>query len=173
MKKALKLLIGIVMIIIMICLGGYHLAKKQVTSEVYHDKTSQMIRELPEVSLKKLSDKQQGLYYFGFPTCSWCLALLPIFDERLERLNAKSLVVNTRAEDYTSQDNMLLETFFIKYTAEKRLTVPFVVAINSKGEVKTHIGTVDGHDATKEKMSKEQVKTLNTILDNLILFSNK
>ena len=81
MKKNLKVLIGIVMIIIIICLGGYYLAKKQITSEVYYDKTPQMIRELPEVSLKKLSDKQQGLYYFGFPTCSWCLALLPIFDE--------------------------------------------------------------------------------------------
>ncbi|PCS06160.1 transporter accessory protein [Lactococcus piscium] len=161
------------MIIIMICLGGYYLAKKQVTSEVYHDKTSQMIRELPEVSLKKLSDKQQGLYYFGFPTCSWCLALLPVFDERLEKLNVKLLVVNIRAEDYTSQDNILLETFFIKYTSEKRLTVPFVVAINSKGEVKTHIGTVDRHDATKEKMTKKQVETLHTVLDSLILFSNK
>lgn len=173
MKKNLKVLIGIVMIIIIICLGGYYLAKKQITSEVYYDKTPQMIRELPEVSLKKLSDKQQGLYYFGFPTCSWCLALLPIFDERLEKLNAKSLVVNTRAEDYTSQDDILLETFFIKYTAEKRLAVPFVVAINSKAEVKTHIGTVEGHDATNEKMTKKQVETLHTILDSLILFSNK
>ena len=173
MKKAIKQLIGIAMMIIIICLGGYYLAKKQISSEVYHDKTPQMIRELPEVSLKKLSEKQQGLYYFGFPTCSWCLALLPIFDERLERLNAKSLVVNTRAEEYTNQDDMLLETFFNKYTAEKRLTVPFVVAINSKDDVKTHIGTVDGHDATKEKMSKEQVKTLSTILDNLIDFSSK
>ncbi|MDE1809283.1 hypothetical protein CS331_021470 [Klebsiella pneumoniae subsp. pneumoniae] len=44
-------------------------------------------------------NRQQGIYYFGFPTCPWCLELLPILDKELEKESMNAYAVNTRGDD--------------------------------------------------------------------------
>lgn len=76
-----------------------------------------------------------------------------------------------KEKHYSSQDNQKLNRFFEKYTHQKSLSVPFVVSINSKGQVETHVGTVSDHDAEKARMTIQQKSDLKKFLDKMILFS--
>lgn len=76
-----------------------------------------------------------------------------------------------KEKHYSSQDNQKLNRFFEKYTHQTSLSVPFVVSINSKGQVETHVGTVSDHDAEKARMTIQQKSDLKKFLDKMILFS--
>ncbi|MDN6900194.1 hypothetical protein [Oenococcus sicerae] len=113
-------------------------------------------------------EKKPGIYYFGFPNCPWCVELLPVLNQELKSFHQRALVTNIRAENYSSTDNIKLEKFFMKYTTQKRLSVPFVVAIKANGEVETHIATVRHHDANISAMTSRQKTQLSQQLRVLI-----
>ena len=107
----------------------------------------------------------------GFPTCPWCIELLPVLDKELQADHGKAYTVDVRGKHYSDADNAIVKKFSQTYTKEDKLYVPFVVAINSSGDVKVHVGMVDDHDATKDKMTKDQEQRLVKILDKMIAFS--
>ncbi|MFD1125065.1 transporter [Lentilactobacillus raoultii] len=151
----------------------FYTSKSDTSSAQYNDKTEQFIHKSPVTTLQTLSNKKQGIYYFGFPTCPWCLELLPVFNKALKEHHLKSYVTNTRADNYTSQDNIKLERIFLKYRKEKRLSVPFIIEITKSGKVETHVGTVPGHDAEVQKMTTQQENKLKSQLNAMLAdFSN-
>lgn len=75
--------------------------------------------------------------------------MLPIFDSVLKQQGKKANVVNTRANNYTSEDNVLLERFFVSHANQKRLTVPL-------------------HNANESKMTNKQKKKLTEELSSLV-----
>lgn len=140
----------------------------------YNDKTSQFIHNDPHTVINKLEKKEKGIYYFGFPTCPWCQELLPIFDNSLKTNKLKSFIVNIRSSNYTSKENIKLETFFINHISEKkRLSVPLIIMIKNKKEIRTHIGTVSGHNAEITKMNLSQKKALLAKLNNMCKWYSK
>lgn len=165
------------LIILSLCLLGagfyvtYALAVRQtqIKTPVYQDKSPRFIHDAPEKTLAAMTGKARpGIYYFGYPNCPWCVELLPVFDRELKRQHKQAQVVNTRADNYRSVDNIVLEKFFIKHTFEKRLSVPFIVVIQKDGKVKTHVGTVKGHNAPLASMTREQHSRLEKQLRELI-----
>lgn len=149
---------------------GYTIAQKQIKNKqtIYSDNTAQFIHKNPSDTLTSMTQKKPGIYYYGFPTCPWCLELLPVFDNVLRQQGKKAYVVNTHSEIYTSADNILLENFFVNHTNQKRLTVPFIVIIKNDKKVTTHIGTVSGHNASESRMNNQQNKNLTEKLDKLV-----
>lgn len=151
-------------------LGIYMIAMEQESEALYHDATEQFVHRVPEEILHDLVNKKQGVYYFGFPECPWCIELLPILDKELARAKGTAYVVNTRADHYTEEDDELLTDFYVQYTKEADLSVPFVVAINHSGDVKVHSGTLDAHNAAERKLTSQQTERLSHLMDELIHF---
>lgn len=95
----------------------------------------------------------------------------PVLDKELQADHGKAYTVDVRGKHYSDADNAIVKKFSQTYTKEDKLYVPFVVAINSSRDVKVHVGMVDDHDATKDKMTKDQEQRLVKILDKMIAFS--
>lgn len=94
------------MAIIVALTSAYFIAFNKNSSLLYNDKTNQFIHKNPSTIINKLTSKEAGIYYFGFPTCPWCLELLPILDDALVEENETAYVVNTRGK------NILMKTIF-------------------------------------------------------------
>ncbi|HEM7699728.1 TPA: transporter [Enterococcus faecalis] len=169
MKKRKVFIIFLVSLIIFVF--GYYLAFNQNKYVSYNDETKQFVHTDTSKIMENLVNRQQGIYYFGFPTCPWCLELLPILDKELEKESMNAYAVNTRGDDYTENDDELLQKFYKKYTGDESLSVPFIVAINNKKEVQVHIGTVKNHDATKTKLKRRQKEELSQSLNEMLIFS--
>ena len=119
--------------------------------------------------LKKIESKEQGIYYFGFKQCPWCRELLPVLNKTLNENNVTAYTVDTKADYFLEKDR--LEKIFSDITKEKELTVPFVIFINSNGNIQYNIGTVDNHFADKKRLTNKQSKELTSNLNDLITFS--
>lgn len=165
MKKVLKIFLLLTLIVACFVMG-YQLTT-QSDEVVYNITTERFIHENPEIIISRIENKDEGIYYFGFSTCPWCVELLPLLDETLEQNEKQAFVVNTRGEEFTDELRERTETIFRTYQ-EGDLTVPFLIIISDKGEVKTHIGTVEGHDAQSVKLSEQQEEELRNLLNSLV-----
>ncbi|KRN50733.1 hypothetical protein IV49_GL001818 [Kandleria vitulina DSM 20405] len=75
MKKS-KVIIGIVVFILTLTLINSYVQKSE-NAIAYNDHTPRMIKTSPSDIMKRIREKKQGIYYFGFPECPWCIELLP------------------------------------------------------------------------------------------------
>lgn len=170
-----KILYGIIALVIMIgvfTLGFFVADNSGGGTGSYDVNTKQFVHSSASETIEMMYEGKAGIYYFGFASCLWCQELVPVFDKELKNENMKAYVVDTRADSYTSLNNIELEKYFIANTDKNRLLVPFIVFINSKGEVKTHIATVEGHDAKVSKMTTKQHNELTKELKELIVWAN-
>ena len=49
------------------------------------------------------------MYYFGFPTCPWCVELLPVLDKELQADHGKAYTVDVRGKHYSDADNAIVK----------------------------------------------------------------
>ncbi|MFV0556511.1 MAG: transporter [Lactovum sp.] len=131
----------------------------------------QFRKEKANLVLDKLSKKEAGIYYFGFPECPWCQELQPMLEELLEFSQKEAYYIDIHDENFTKSDRAKLEKFYEESTGEKGLAVPFLVAINSFKDVETNVGTVEGHDASQEKMTENQDEKLLQKISDMIVFA--
>lgn len=125
----------------------------------------------PETVVSFIQEKQAGLYYFGFPACPWCHDLVPVLEEVLVNHKADAHFVNTKSKLFSKSSHDQMTIFYQEHLGGDRLFVPLLVAINSKGEIKVHSGTVDGHDASQEALSETQTMLLKKVLEELLAHS--
>lgn len=137
-------------------------------SDAYNDQTAQFISLGPEKVLTKLTNKEPGIYYFGFPTCPWCRELLPVLDGVLKEQGKQSYSVNIKSPDYTAKAKGQLTDFFNETMNDPNVAVPFVVVINGQGEVFPHIGTLPEHNAAKAKLTPTQLVKLRENMTDLV-----
>ena len=164
--------LGLFIILFVIIFGGSYIVTNKLNgTSAYVDETAQLVKDNQDDVVSRLEAKEQGMYYSGSPTCPWCVELLPVLDKELQADHGKAHTVDVRGKHYSDADNAIVKKFSQTYTKEDKLYVPFVVAINSSGDVKVHVGMVDDHDATKDKMTKDQEQRLVKILDKMIAFS--
>ena len=62
---------------------GYYFSNSVTQANTYNDRLPVFVHEDSEQIIHKLVRKKEGIYYFGFPTCPWCVELLPVFNEVL------------------------------------------------------------------------------------------
>lgn len=138
----------------------------------HSEEVTPFLREESADVVTKVENENQGLYYFGFASCPWCQDLLPILEDELVASQSNIYTVNTKSSDFSERQRSVIMDVFRKNIGGDKLYVPFLVAINSAGEVKAHMGTVAGHDASKEELSPRQEMELKKILKKLIKHAN-
>ncbi|HEM5351206.1 TPA: transporter accessory protein, partial [Streptococcus suis] len=146
---------------------AYH----QASTSVYDKASPEFIQVDTSTTIENIKSNKAGLYYFGFESCPWCQDLLPQLQEELHNSSNKAYLVNTKSKAFTSEAKKIVTSIYKEHLGGDKLYVPFLVAINSKGQVRVHMGTVKGHDASSEEMTPEQLKELKNILGSLNKFS--
>ncbi|MDR3190643.1 MAG: hypothetical protein LBT80_05480 [Lactobacillaceae bacterium] len=120
----------------------------------------------------QLADKKQGVYYFGFEECLWCQELSPVLEKTLQQERKLACYINTRNQ-FSKQSMQQLKKYFSEYRPNEQFSVPFIIFINEGGDVKTHTGTVDGHNAQLTRMNGHQKHDLHDKLAKLIVWTFK
>ena len=166
MKRFFKiLLVGVTLLVCFIV--GYQWTIGADKVPEYNTNTAQFIDEEPGSVINKIEDREKGIYYFGFAACPWCVELIPILDDVLETTNQKAYVVDTRSKSFTDSLRSRLKIVY-KEHHDDELSVPFLVVITGDGSIQTHVGTVENHDAHKEKLTDGQKKELEQLLSSMI-----
>ena len=93
--------------------------------------------------------------------------MIPILDDALATTNQKAYVVDTRSKSFTDDLRRRLKIVYEKYRDDE-LSVPFLVVIAEDGSIQTHVGTVENHDAHKEKLTDGQKKELKQLLVDML-----
>lgn len=167
MRKSVALFLG-ALAVIAVLVGGFFWAHQSATPvDAFETENAQFVHADPEETIAAVAEKKEGIYYFGFPTCPWCKELSPVLNEVLKETGQKASVVNTRADNFTEELRSKLVTEFQKYQPGD-LSVPFLVVIDKDGNVKSHVGTIEGHNAHIEVLNDEGKKVLKETLVNLL-----
>lgn len=123
----------------------------------------------PKIVLENISKNKNGIYVFGFEDCPWCQQLYPVLDNVLSEYNEKAYYVDTHKENFTRQDREVLKKYIQEKTKFDDVVVPLLVMISEDGTYQYHVGTLEGHDALKEQLTKSQENELRDKLENMII----
>lgn len=192
MKKEVKrtLIFGMVLIAIAICLAAFAVGqsfKAKANEAVTGVQSLRFYREYPDVSkdnkfeyatidqVLEVINKGTGIIYFGFPSCPWCQAYVPVLDEVIrEQSISKVYYYNPKdireknTEEYKRLTTLLGDYLENDKNGNKRLYVPHVFVIKD-GKVlgeNSDMSTMSG-DAkkyfTEEKRAELKVKLIEII----------
>lgn len=89
--------------------GSYIVTNKLNGTSAYVDETAQLVKDNQDDVVSRLEAKEQGMYYFGFPTCPWCVELLPVLDKELQADHGKAYTVDVRGKHYSDADNAIVK----------------------------------------------------------------
>ena len=145
------------------------------------DTTDTKTIEFHEISfdeaIQYFTQQNSGVLFFGFSSCPWCKEARPILKKAAQEKGLDIQYVKTRDEDknrlYSDEQKAQIEPYIQEYMSnndegELTLYVPLVLVVQDGKVVDGHVGTVDGHDATKRKMTKKEKKELTKIYQKLL-----
>ena len=99
---------------------------------------------------EKLINKEGGIYFIGANDSFWSIEVAEMLNDILKENDAKAYYLDVRNKDYLenskARENLIL---FDKTLTEKDKHyggIPFVIGINNKEKVKTHLGTLYGQE---------------------------
>ncbi|MEG1299546.1 MAG: hypothetical protein RSC93_02390 [Erysipelotrichaceae bacterium] len=126
---------------------------------------------------KTMEEKKDGIFYFGFANCPWCVQILPTLNQVAKDKQIKISYIETR----NSKNEMLLSDKELEKTinlledklecdeeGKKHIYVPFVIQIKDGIVIKSHLGSVENHDAHERDMTKEEQIELEKIYIKLL-----
>jgi len=148
-------------IILIVCLIGGFISFLTITKFKENEKDVSII-------LDRMLENKKGIYVFGFEDCPWCQQLYPVLDEVIKQKDEDVYYIDTHSNDFKENDRKNLQTYINENTGYEDIIVPLVVFISQDRYTQYHIGTVEGHDARKEYLSKNQTKDLKRHLNFLI-----
>lgn len=148
-------------IILIVCLIGGFISFLTITKFKENEKDVSII-------LDRMLENKKGIYVFGFEDCPWCQQLYPVLDEVIKQKDEDVYYIDTHSNEFKENDRKNLQTYINENTGYEDIIVPLVVFISQDRYTQYHIGTVEGHDATKEYLSKNQTKDLKRHLSFLI-----
>ncbi|MEE0699547.1 MAG: thioredoxin family protein [Bacilli bacterium] len=116
-----------------------------------------------------------GIIYLGFPTCPWCKQATPVLNESAKNRDVKEILYynfkdirENNTEEYQRLVSLLSDYIGKDTEGNKRIGAPTVVFVQN-GKIKgVHVDTVEGHDASKRKMTEEETNNLKQIYTDLI-----
>lgn len=118
----------------------------------------------PEDFIEDLENRVEGVYFMGFSDCPWCKELVPVLDEIASEQGHSIQYLNTRSSGFqnnTTLQNRLqawIET--LPEADQNGGSVPFTIFIDKDGNVITHLGTVESHNAPTATMTENEMKFL-------------
>lgn len=140
--------------------------------EGFDVENNQFIEITMDDAIQKMETDASGIFYFGFPTCPWCIEAVPIMNEVAQEMDLHIYYINKRAET-SNEENIAKMTTLLKDIVSENdegvptLYVPEVVVINEGEITDHHADTVPNHDAHERKMSEEEQSQLKEIYQEL------
>lgn len=102
--------LGLFIILFVIIFGGSYIVTNKLNgTSAYVDETAQLVKDNQDDVVSRLEAKEQGMYYSGFPTCPWCVELLPVLDKELQADHGKAYTVDVRGKHYSDADNAIVK----------------------------------------------------------------
>lgn len=117
-----------------------------------------------------------GVIYYGFPTCPWCIEVLPVLNDVAKNEDMNVYYVdrendeNKAHPEWREKTTKILDDAYGLETndeGEPNLFVPEVVFVKDGKIIGHHMGTNDDHDATERKMTESEKKELQTVYEKL------
>lgn len=127
--------------------------------------------------LKTFDEKKDGIFYFGYPGCPWCVEAVPVLNEQAKEAGVKIQYIQTRDAEkklmYTEQQKAKLVPLVEQYLNKDddgnyQIYVPFVLIVKNGVAKSGHIGTVDGHDAHERVMTDDEKTQLIAIYQEML-----
>lgn len=121
--------------------------------------------------------KGTGVVYYGFDTCPWCLALIPILDEVATSNSRNIYYVDTRPDgiDIRTDDNKdymavveLVKAYLLDdENGNPRLYVPQLFFVKDGKIISAHADTLPDHDARERALTEAEKQELSDLLDQM------
>lgn len=190
-KVKITFIVGLILIAISICLisiSVIQILKEKNKTEEAEIQSLEFYNEYSGVSkenkfeyasideILKIIDNGTGIIYFGFPSCPWCQAYVPVLDEVAREQNIEKVyyynpkeIRKNNTEEYKKIVAVLGDYLENDKDGNKRLYVPHVFAIK-EGKVigeNNDMSTMSG-DNTKEYFTSERRSQLKTTLTKII-----
>ncbi|MCL1991104.1 MAG: hypothetical protein FWG67_09475 [Defluviitaleaceae bacterium] len=134
-----------------------------------------------------------GMLYFGFPTCPWCQAAVPVIHEASQEVGVDIFYVSRRhdlrADEWLEWDELMawwlyeqtedMRWIYLDETGSEttevtneplrpNIFVPHVVHVRNQTVIDQHRGTFEGHDAPNDPgLTEEAHETLLRIYRNM------
>lgn len=140
--------------------------------EGFDVENNQFIEITMDDAIQKMETDASGIFYFGFPTCPWCIEAVPIMNEVAQEMDLHIYYINKKA-DTSNEENIAKMTSLLKDIVSENeegvptLYVPEVVVINEGEITDHHADTVPNHDAHERKMNEEEQAQLKEIYQEL------
>lgn len=172
--KKIMLLLALLAIIVSGCSAkDYHVVETAVKADMtgytkLTDTDHYYVSVAAETMNTLLADKTSGVYYVGFSTCPWCSELVPVLNDVLKEQGWKAYYINVNDSSFSDVYNALSAFDATLPSADQSGGyVPFVIVIQRNGTIKTHLGTVDTHDAHERLMTEDEAAELKESLASL------
>ena len=125
------------------------------------------------LNVTDMLDKETGIIYFGFPTCTLCKEVVPILDSAAKEKKVKTILYynfkeireNNTAE-YQKLAGILSDYIKEDEEGNKKIEAPTVVFVNKGRIVGVYIGVIDS--SKEEVISKEEKENLKNNFMSLI-----
>lgn len=125
------------------------------------------------LNVTDMLDKETGIIYFGFPTCTLCKEVVPILDSAAKEKKVKAILYynfkeireNNTAE-YQKLAGILSDYIKEDEEGNKKIEAPTVVFVNKGRIVGVYIGVIDS--SKEEVISKEEKENLKNNFMSLI-----
>ena len=129
-------------------------------------------------ALELLRDSQySGVLYFGFANCPWCVEAVPVLKSVTDAMGVHVNYIKTRDDTgsllYSEEQKKELYEYIGRYMTKENdgsvtLYVPMVIVVKDGKVVDGHCGTVDGHDAHKRTMNREEKEKLKETYEKIL-----
>lgn len=183
MKNKAGLYLGLIIFLVAIGMGGYLLNFKLTSQnaaqsvEKSSNKLNNEILKLRDVPAL-LKGGYTGIIYIGYESCPYCQEVKPIVYECKSNysVNFKYIKLKNKNNDrlYTDKDKKNVYTYFEDYMDKNddgtyTIYSPLVVSVKEGEILDVHLSTVDGHDASKAKMTDSQKAKLEDIINAMFV----
>lgn len=120
--------------------------------------------------MTRIENMEKGIYYLGFSGCPWCKESVPVLENTLKENNQFAFYINTRSDEFTLELSTRWSAFEEALPDELRSLgyVPFVFSIDDDQTIRSHMGTIDSHNAQERLMTDEEAAELLEIYNVIV-----
>ena len=134
--------------------------------EGFSDEKNQFISITMQDAVTKIKNKEAAIFYFGYPTCPWCIDAVPVMNEVAKETNHFIYYINTKEASNEERDalkEVVPELWQMGDDGKEHFYVPQTIAVQEGKLVSSNMGTVASHNAHERKMTSDEVAQLKKI----------
>lgn len=134
--------------------------------EGFSDANNQFISITMQDATTKIKNKESAIFYFGYPTCPWCIEAVPVMNEVAKETKHFIYYIDTKQasdEERTALKEAASQLWTMGSDGKEHFYVPQVIVTQEGSIVSSNMGTVSGHNAPERKMTNDEISELKDI----------